>query len=287
MGGMLIQSAYNIVDSIFVGHYSHLGLAAVGLCFPIQILMMVITAGVGVGTSSLLSRTLGAQKNDLANNIALHSFIFFIFFSVATFFVGCYGSHFLLSFFVKDEQLLAMAVDYLRIILMGSIFLQFPMVLGDILRAEGNTFIPMLAMFIGAFINIALDPFLIFGWWIFPAMGVKGAALATVFSRIVNSSFALFILFFGKNQIKLKLRYFSFNWKIYLDIFKVGIPIALIQLLRGLLLPERTGFWKLRSRSLGSDESLFQVALADYDAFARLGTRVDANCRLQFRAQKT
>ena len=234
VAGMLIQAAYNIVDSIFVGHYSHLGLAALGLCFPIQILMMVIAAGIGVGSSSLLSRTLGAQKNDLANNIALHSFSLILFFGVLTFFVGQYGSHFLLSLFVKDEQLLTMAEGYLRIILTGSIFLYFPMILNDILRSEGNTFIPMLTMLIGAFLNIVLDPILIFGWWIFPSMGVEGAAVATVFSRIVNSCFVLCVLLFGKNQIKLKLRYFSFAWKIYFEIFKIGVPVALIQFFGGI-----------------------------------------------------
>ncbi len=234
MAGMLIQAAYNIVDSIFVGHFSHLGLAAIGLSFPIQILMMVIGVGIGIGSSSLLSRTLGAQKNDLANNIALHTFSLILVFGILTYFVGRYGSHFLLSLFVKDEQLLLMAEEYLRIILVGSVFLYFPMILSSVLRAEGNATVPMLTMLIGALINIALDPILIFGWWIFPPMGVRGAAVATVFSRVINSCFILLILFFGKNQIKLKLKYFSFDWKIYLEIFKIGVPVALIQFFGGI-----------------------------------------------------
>ena len=166
----------------------------------------------------------------MANNQALHTFSLIFFFGLLTTILGGFGSGFILRLFVSDTQLLQLSQEYLRIVLFGSFFVYLPMVLNNVLRAEGNTLIPMLTMFIGAFLNIALDPLLIFGIGIFPEMGVKGAALATVISRIINSLFILGIFFFGKNQLSLKLRYFSFDWKIYRDIFYVGAPIALMHL---------------------------------------------------------
>ncbi len=231
MMGMLVQATYNIVDSIFVGHHSSLALSALSLCFPIQMIVMVVGVGIGVGSSSLISRTLGKRDNERANNVALHSFSLIIFFGVLTTILGGVGSRFILRFFVSDSQLLVMSEEYLRIVLYGSFFVYLPMVLNNILRAEGNTIVPMLTMFVGAFLNIGLDPLFIYGIGFFPAMGVKGAALATVISRIVNSLFILGVFYWGKNQISLKLKFFKFDWSIYKGIFSVGFPVCLMQLL--------------------------------------------------------
>jgi len=230
MMGMLVQGTYNIVDCIFVGHFSELALSALSLCFPIQMIVMVVAIGIGSGCSSLISRTLGRKENQKANNQALHAVSLIFFFAALTTILGGFGTRFILKFFVSDSQLLLLSEEYLRIILLGSFFVYLPMVLNNVLRAEGNTLVPMLTMFLGAFLNIGLDPLFIYGLGAFPAMGVKGAALATVISRIVNSLFILWILFFGKNQISLKLKFFKFDWKIYRDIFYVGGPVSLMHL---------------------------------------------------------
>ncbi len=230
MMGMLVQATYSIVDSIFVGHFSVLALSALSLCFPIQMIVMVVGVGIGVGSSSLISRTLGKKENEQANNIALHSFSLVVFFGLLTTIFAGFGSGYILRLFVSDGQLLAMSEEYLQIILYGSFFVYLPMVLNNVLRAEGNTLVPMLTMFVGAFLNIGLDPLFIYGIGFFPEMGVKGAALATVISRVVNSLFILGVFYWGKNQISLKLKFFKLDWSVYKGIFSVGFPVCLMQL---------------------------------------------------------
>ena len=250
MMGMLVQATYSVVDSIFVGHFSELALSALSLCFPIQMMVMVVAMGIGVGSSSLISRTLGRKENDKANNVALHSFSLIFAFGLLTTVFGGFGTRFILRLFVSDPELLLLSENYLRIIFYGSFFVYLPMVLNNILRAEGNTLVPMLTMFLGAFINIGLDPLLIYGVWFFPTMGVKGAALATVISRVFNSLFILGVLLFGKNQISFKLKFFSFDSKIYKDIFSVGAPVALMQLFGSITIARGRVFSKVEMTTL-------------------------------------
>jgi len=106
-----------------------------------------------------------------------------------------------------------------------------PATFNYILRGEGNTFVPMLTMIIGAVLNMILDPFLIFGIGPFPQLGVAGAAYATVFSRIIGGIFIIFVLFSDKNELTLELRDFNFDFQIIKEIYNIGIPAMANRLL--------------------------------------------------------
>ncbi len=233
---MAIQALYNVVDSIYVGRLSTEALSALSLAFPIQIILIGIGVGTGVGASSLISRRLGENNRKAAANAAEHSIMVTIVYGIIVAVIGFFYADKILQLFTNNELLIQMGSEYISIILMGSIAMFFPMVTNNILRGEGNTFTPMIAMLIGSVMNIILDPFLIYGWWIFPRLEVAGAAAATVFSRAVSGLFLIFILFDERNELKIKLRDFSFKFQIIKEIYKVGFPAMVMQFLASFML---------------------------------------------------
>ncbi|MFN2339681.1 MAG: MATE family efflux transporter [Halanaerobium sp.] len=234
---MAIQALYNVVDSIYVGRISTDALSALSLAFPIQIILIGIGVGTGVGASSLISRRLGENNNPAAVNAAEHSIILSIFYGVIVAIFGFFFSDQILKLFTSETNLIKMGSEYIRIILIGSIAMFFPMISNNILRGEGNTFTPMVAMLIGSILNIILDPFLIFGLWIFPEMGIAGAAVATVAARIISGGFLVYILLFSKkNELQISLKDFSFNFQIIRDIYVVGFPAMVMQFLASFML---------------------------------------------------
>ena len=234
---MAIQALYNVVDSIYVGRISTDALSALSLAFPIQIILIGIGVGTGVGASSLISRRLGENNNHAAVNAAEHSIMLSLFYGVLVAILGLLFADQILQLFTSEANLIRMGSEYIKIILIGSTAMFFPMISNNILRGEGNTFTPMVSMLIGSIINIILDPFLIFGIWIFPEMGVAGAAIATVAARIISGSFLIYILLFSKkNELQISLKDFSFDLQIIKDIYVVGFPAMVMQFLASFML---------------------------------------------------
>lgn len=234
MLSMMIQALYNVVDSIYVGQYSKIGLSALSLAFPLQILLISIGVGTGIGASSLISRLLGKGDKKKASNAAEHTLLLSILYGSIIALIGVFFSRNLISIFTNDTNLINLATEYIQVIFMGSIFMFVPMVSNDILRGEGNTFVPMVAMLIGSIINVILDPFLIFGIGPFPELGVAGAAYATVFSRFISGIYIVFMLLRNKGDLQLDLKKFKFDFTIIKDIYSVGLPAMIMQSLGSL-----------------------------------------------------
>lgn len=233
---MFIQALYNVVDSIFVARISEDALAALSLAFPIQMILISIAVGTGVGTSSLISRLLGQGKEKRASNVAEHVLLISLLYGGVTAIAGIFFSKYLIQAFTDNAILIDYGTRYIRIILIGSTAMFIPMISNNILRGEGNTFIPMITMLIGSIINIVLDPLLIFGIGPFPEMGIEGAAIATVFARLISGTFIVFMLFKGNNQVKLNLKYFKFDFSIIKGIYQVGFPAMTMQLLASFMI---------------------------------------------------
>lgn len=229
--GMIVQALYNIVDSIYVGRLSTDALSALSISFPVQMFLIAIGVGTGVGTSSLISRLLGRDEKCRANNVAEHVFFIAIFYGIIGALIGIFFSENIIRIFTDDPVLIDLGYQYINIILTGSIAIFIPAIFNYILRGEGNTFLPMLTMIIGAVLNMIIDPFLIFGLGPFPQLGVAGAAYATVFSRIIGGIFIIFILFSDKNELTLRLEDFEFDFQIIKEIYNVGIPAMANRLL--------------------------------------------------------
>jgi len=231
IAGMLIQALYNIVDSIYVGRLSTDALSALSISFPVQMFLIAVGVGTGVGTSSLISRLLGKGDKCRANNVAEHVFFIAIIYGILGGLLGLFFSENIIRLFTNDPVLIDLGYQYINIILTGSIAIFIPATFNYILRGEGNTFVPMLTMRIGAGLNMIIDPFLIFGLGPFPQLGVAGAAYATVFSRFIGGIFIVFVLFSDKNELTLKLEDFKFDFQIIKEIYNVGIPAMANRLL--------------------------------------------------------
>lgn len=232
---MFIQSMYNVVDSIFVSRISMDALTSVSLAFPLQMIMVALFVGTGAGISSLISRRLGEGDYEAASKAANHGLIINIIYSVLIAIIGIFFVESFVSIFTKDPILQNLTTQYLRIILIVS-FGNFITQAGiSILQSTGNTFIPMITQLVGAITNIILDPILIFGWFGLPAMGVRGAALATVIGQFASFILTMKVLFKDDNNLNLTLKGFTINYKTVKDIFKVGLPAIVMQSLASIM----------------------------------------------------
>lgn len=184
VASMMVQALYNIVDSMFVAQLSENALTAVSLAFPVQNLMIAVSAGTGVGMNALVSRALGEGNRERANLIANNGIYLLIFSSIAFAALTFFGSGLFFRMQTGDMDIIRQGTVYTQICgcLSIGIFLQFAF--DRILQATGRTFYTMLTQGLGAILNIILDPILIFGLFGLPKMGIAGAALATVLGQI-------------------------------------------------------------------------------------------------------
>lgn len=224
MLALLIQSLYNIVDSFFIGLYSGDGLTALSIIFPIQLIIVAIAVGTGVGVNTLMSRYYAKDKISKANKIAgsgtALAAISYVIFAIAS--VLLMRPYVLTS--AGAPLAIEYAVTYGIIVCVGSIGIFLESIWTKVHQAGGNMRLPMLAQIAGAVTNIALDPLLIFGWSFIPAMGIAGAAYATVAGQVV----AAVITFSGYRRPPGTMREFIACTK---DIYRLGYPSILMQML--------------------------------------------------------
>lgn len=229
MISMLIQSLYNIVDSVFVAQYSKDGLTAVSLCFPVQSLMISLASGTGVGINSLLSRRLGEGKFDLANKAATNGVFVGILSSVFVAIIGLLFSDKFFQYFTDTLQTIEMGRQYMLICTVFSLGVFMQIVAERLLQATGKTHLSMMSQMSGAIMNIILDPIMIFGYLGCPEMGIVGAAMATVIGQWFAAAMAFFLNYRYNKEIKLPFRQFRPDFKVIADIYRVGVPAIVMQ----------------------------------------------------------
>ena len=198
MISMLIQALYNIVDSMYVARVSEDALTAVSIAFPLQNLIIAVSCGFGIGLNACAARALGAKDEKEVKSAAAHGFIccgihWLLFVLMGLFLTGPF-----LRGFTDDPQIYKMSCEYTRIVLCFSIGSMYHLYSEKLFQATGSMILPMIFQGVGAIFNIILDPILIFGWFGLPAMGVQGAAIATVASQIPAG--ILSMIFFVKNS---------------------------------------------------------------------------------------
>ncbi|MBR0520707.1 MAG: MATE family efflux transporter [Spirochaetales bacterium] len=228
MFSMLIQAMYNIVDSIFVSHYSEKALTAVSLAFPMQMLMFSFAIGTSVGVCSVISRRLGERRLEEAQKAAQTGYTIELMLMVAFVLIGAFLSKPFIRLYTSDAELISMTSVYLQICMMLSIGSFVNVFCEKALQSTGDTIHPMIIQASGAIFNVIFDPILIFGYLGFPAMGVAGAAYATVAGQIF--AMILGIVFLKRNR-HLSVR--LLRPRIYRDsaqdIIKVGLPAVIMQ----------------------------------------------------------
>ena len=227
----LVQSLYNIVDSIFVAKYSPDALAAVSLAYPIQILMIAVSVGTGVGVNALLSRLLGEGKKERAKKTADNCILLAIISSVAFAIFGVLATKIFFDSQTNSEIVRNYGYSYLSIVSIFSFGLMLEIAFERILQSTGKTIYNMITQGIGAIINIILDPILIFGLLGAPKLGIAGAAIATVIGQIIAMilSYIFNVKYNEEVDISLGKHIFKPDFIIIKDIYRVGVPSIAMQ----------------------------------------------------------
>ena len=229
MLSLLIQSLYNIVDSIFVARLSETALTAASLVYAIQFLMIAIGVGTAVGLNALLSRKLGQKKPEEACRAATTGLFLMLGTSLVFTLVGLLFSNQIAAALTNDSELQELCREYLSVNLVfcWGIFLQ---TYGQrLLQAVGDTVLSMISLIIGAVINIILDSIMIFGLLGCPAMGIRGAAIATVIGQLIGAAAALWFNRVKNPVIHVRLNGYRFLWQDVADIYRVGLPTIVMQ----------------------------------------------------------
>ncbi|MFH1511028.1 MAG: MATE family efflux transporter [Candidatus Woesearchaeota archaeon] len=226
--GMLVQVSYNIIDTAWVGRLGAESIAALAFSFPIFFVMIAVVNGVNIGTNSLISRLVGANKIARAKNAAVHAFIASTVISVIFTVLGLVFLRSLFVLFGASADVLPLGISYMRILLFGASFVFLSFTFSAIFSSQGDTKTPMKVQIVGLIINMVLDPIFIFGF----GLGVAGAAVATVISFGIAFLLGLYYMF-RKNHllVQISFREFRFSKTILAEISKVGFPATVMQLM--------------------------------------------------------
>lgn len=235
---MALQAVYNIVDSAFVGNMkegSEAALNALTLVFPVQMLMVAIAIGTGVGTNALLARTLGQGDSKKAAMVAGNSLFLGVIIYVICFLFGIVGVNAYISSQIANPEVLSMGTSYLKICCVLSFGIVFFSLFEKLLQATGRSLYSTIGQVAGAVINIILDPIMIYGIGPVPKMGVEGAAYATVIGQIA-SAVLLFVFHIKLNkEFEHGFKYMKPDGKIIKEIYAIGLPAIIAQALMSIM----------------------------------------------------
>lgn len=229
MFSMMIQALYNVVDSIFVARFSPDALQAVSLAYPLQMILISFAVGTAVGVNSLIARRLGAKDYQDANTAATTGLVIAVIDWLVFLLLGLTVARPFISMFTSNADVISDGTGYLTIVMCISFGMMISCMCEKILQSTGNMIFPMLTQTLGAVVNIIFDPLLIFGVGFFPRLGVRGAAIATVFGQICSMTFILIVLFARKHDVKITFKGFRLQKTVLKNIYAVGFPAIIMQ----------------------------------------------------------
>ncbi|MDL2220370.1 MATE family efflux transporter [Eubacteriales bacterium OttesenSCG-928-N14] len=229
MFSMIVQACYNIVDSLFVARLGEEAMTALSLAFPAQMLMVGVGVGTGVGINSLISRRLGEKRFAEADDAASHGIFLALCSAMVFALLGIFAAGPFMRAFTENTTVSSMGTTYLSIVMAFSFGSFIQIATEKVLQGTGNMIFPMVIQLVGAVTNIILDPIMIFGLFGFPALGVAGAAIATVLGQILGMVIGLIIVFTKEHEVTPKLRGFRPKMPIVVDIYRVGLPSIVMQ----------------------------------------------------------
>ena len=235
---MMLQAVYNIVDSAFVSNMASGGEAALNaltLAFPVQMLMVAIGIGTGVGTNALLSKSIGQGNMEKVNRITGNALFLGIIIYILFALFGLFGVNIYVSSQTSNPQIMEMTRQYLSICCIASAGIVFFSIFEKLLQATGRSMYSTTAQVVGAVINIILDPILIYGYFGLPEMGVRGAAYATVIGQIASAVCGLVFHLKYNKEITNKLKYLKPSGTIIGEIYAIGLPAIIAQALMSVM----------------------------------------------------
>ncbi|ELY63958.1 MATE family efflux transporter [Natrinema versiforme] len=222
----LLQTAYNLIDTFWLGQYSTEALAAISFAFPMVFLLISVGMGLSVAGSVLVAQHIGADEESEAEYAASQTVALSLIGAVLLGLIGFAFVEELLGLLGASPDVLPLATDYMQVISLGMAFMFGFFVFIALMRGYGDTITPMLVMFGSVVLNVILDPFLIFGWGPFPELGIEGAAIATVFSRALALVVGLAIMFRGTRGVQIRLRQMRPDLSFAKKLVSIGFPAS-------------------------------------------------------------
>lgn len=264
MISMLIQSLYNIIDSIFVAQLGENALTAVSIAFPLQNLVLAVAVGLGVGINACMAINMGAKNNEEVNKTATNGILLTLFHSFLFIIMGLFCIKPYLQFYTNNDQVLQWGLEYSQIVICFSFGSMLHINIEKMFQASGKMFIPMILQGVGAIVNIILDPILIFGKLGLPAQGVKGAAIATIIGQMCSFLLALIMFIKTEKEIHINIKKYPLNASLVKKIYSIAVPSAIMMSLPSILVSVLNGI-------LGA---ISQTAVAVFGLYYKIQTFV-------------
>lgn len=249
MISMLIQSLYNVVDSIFVAQISEEALTAVSLIFPLQNLSLAFSCGVGIALNALIARHLGANNDKEASHVATQGIVMTLIHSLLFVVLGLFFIQPFVSMFTTSSEVINYGIQYGSIVITLTFGSFIHIAIEKMFQATGNMIIPMFLQLLGAVINIVLDPILIFGMFGFPALGVTGAAIATVIGQMVACLLSIYLFYKRSQHIHISFRNFKLDKKTFKNLYTIAVPSGTMMCLPSVLVSVLNGLLASVSQS--------------------------------------
>lgn len=249
MISMLIQSLYNIIDSIFVSQLGEEALTAVSLIYPLQNLSLAVSCGIGIAMNAFIARHLGAKDDKKASYYATQGIVMSVAHSLLFLIIGLFLIRPFLNMFTTNTKVIEYGMQY-GIIVVSLVIGQFiHLAIEKMFQATGNMMMPMLMQIFGAVINIILDPILIFGYFGLPALGVSGAAIATVIGQF-SAAILAFVLFKRYNtHLHISFKGLKIDFHVMSQLYSVAVPSTVMMCLPSVLVSLLNGMLATISQS--------------------------------------
>ncbi len=229
---MIVSTGLNMlgptIDMIWVGKLGSASIAGVGVA-GIAVMMVVSgMMGLFTGLRAMVARFVGAGDDSDAVHVARQAFVLSAAFSIVMAAMGIFFAESILTLMGLEADVIAQGTVYMRIMFVGTVVMSFRLVTESVMQASGDAVTPMRIVIFSRIFHVILVPFLIFGWWIFPRLGVSGAALTNIFSQTLGLALGLWFLFSGRSRLRLSLSSFRLDFNIIWRIVKVGIPASIM-----------------------------------------------------------
>ena len=229
----VLQVAYNLADTFWLGRLSADAVGAISVAFPLIFLLIAVAGGFTAAGAILVAQYTGAKSGESAGKVAGQTLGFVTLLALVLSVLGYFVTDPMLGLLPSQAdtsaQVIPLAADYMRVFFLGLPALFGFFVFSSLMRGYGDTRTPMRIMVVSVVVNVVLDPFLIFGWGPFPAMGIEGAAVATVFARGVASILGFYVLFASSAGPDVRLHHLRLELETVWEITRLGVPTALEQ----------------------------------------------------------
>lgn len=261
----ILQAGYQLIDAFWVGRLGGDAVAAVSVSFPIMFLSIALGAGLAIAGSTLIAQYVGAKNTQMVNHVAAQTLLMIMFVSIVLGVLGYVAAPGILSLMGVDAQVYALALGFMRVSFIGLVSNFTFFMFQSIMRGIGETTLPLYIVGGTVLLNFILDPLFIFGWGPVPALGVMGAALATLGTQMIAAIIALFVLFSGKYGIHLMWTDFVPDLAHIKRAFFLGFPASIEMSARALGLTVMTfliaSFGTLAVASYGAGSNILQLVM--------------------------